>query len=313
MNTFHITNRLLKSTLFCGLLLFSSSALSCSSDDDGGGNGGTQLEWLEPIRVASYNIQYDNRNEEAGRWENRKEIVCRLLEAEDFDIFGAPGTLQVPDRGYGRRPSRIHLDRHERDGRRQCGAPSFQSDILQDRQIRSARKRFVLVFGDAQRSQYEILRLLFPAHVQLGAFPREGTGKEFFHFNSHFDHIGTVARAESAKLLIEKVAEIAGKTPAFCTGDFNSNQQTNVYNTIVTSGTLVDSYARTTDKVNADWPSYNGYKYISTPPAKASRIDHIFVTKGRTKVQSWAIVNTSYSQKYPSDHFPVVIEWSFAK
>jgi endonuclease/exonuclease/phosphatase family metal-dependent hydrolase len=75
----------------------------------------------------------------------------------------------------------------------------------------------------------------------------------------------------------------------------------------------VDSYARTTDKVNADWPSYNGYKYISTPPAKASRIDHIFVTKGRTKVQSWAIVNTSYSQKYPSDHFPVVIEWSFAK
>ena len=57
MNTFHITNRLLKSTLFCGLLLFSSSALSCSSDDDGGGNGGTQLEWLEPIRVASYNIQ----------------------------------------------------------------------------------------------------------------------------------------------------------------------------------------------------------------------------------------------------------------
>ena len=36
-----------------------SSALSCSSDDDGGGNGGTQLEWLEPIRVASYNIPYD--------------------------------------------------------------------------------------------------------------------------------------------------------------------------------------------------------------------------------------------------------------
>ena len=142
MNTFHITNRLLKSTLFCGLLLFSSSALSCSSDDDGGGNGGTQLEWLEPIRVASYNIQYDNSSDQDNKW-----------------------------------TSRIHLDRHERDGRRQCGAPSFQSDILQDRQIRSARKRFVLVFGDAQRSQYEILRLLFPAHVQLGAFPREGHGQ----------------------------------------------------------------------------------------------------------------------------------------
>ena len=76
-------------TLLPALLAAFAGFAACSSDDDGGGNGGTQLEWLEPIRVASYNIQYDNRNEEAGRWENRKEIVCRLLEAEDFDIFGA--------------------------------------------------------------------------------------------------------------------------------------------------------------------------------------------------------------------------------
>ena len=86
-------------TLLPALLAAFAGFAACSSDDDGGGNGGTQLEWLEPIRVASYNIQYDNRNEEAGRWENRKEIVCRLLEAEDFDIFGAqePYKFQIED------------------------------------------------------------------------------------------------------------------------------------------------------------------------------------------------------------------------
>ena len=32
-----------------------------------------------------------------------------------------------------------------------------------------------------------------------------------------------------------------------------------------------------------------------------------------TKVVSWRIVNNSYNRKYPSDHFPVVIEWSLAE
>ena len=227
--------------------------------------------------MASYNIQYDNRNEEAGRWENRKEIVCRLLEAEDFDIFGAqePYKFQIEDMAAAL------------PGYTWIGTSVTGEDNVE-------RRHFNPIFYKTDK--FEVL--------ESGSFWYSETPNVP---NTKF------SRAESAKLLIEKVAEIAGKTPAFCTGDFNSNQQTNVYNTIVTSGTLVDSYARTTDKVNADWPSYNGYKYISTPPAKASRIDHIFVTKGRTKVQSWAIVNTSYSQKYPSDHFPVVIEWSFAK
>ena len=87
-----------------------------------------------------------------------------------------------------------------------------------------------------------------------------------------------------------KVREIAGGKPAFCTGDFNSNQNTEAYKTIAGSGILADSYVRCPSKTNGDWPTYNGYKYIS-----------------------WRIVNNSYNRKYPSDHFPVVIEWSLAE
>ena len=144
-------------------------------------------------------------------------------------------------------------------------------------------------------------------------FRIRANGREFYHFNSHFDHIGTTARAESAKLLVAKVREIAGGKPAFCTGDFNSNQNTDPYKTIAGSGILADSYVRCPSKTNGDWPTYNGYKYISTPPAAASRIDHVFVTPKDTKVVSWRIVNNSYNRKYPSDHFPVVIEWSLAE
>ena len=76
---------------------------------------------------------------------------------------------------------------------------------------------------------------------------------------------------------------------------------------------LADSYSRAEHRENDKWPTYNGYKYISTPPANATRIDHIFITKKNNKVQSWKIINDTYGYKYPSDHNPILIEWSFAE
>src|SRR6185436_2411743 len=46
--------------------------------------------------------------------------------------------------------------------------------------------------------------------------------KTFFVFNTHFDHMGKEARRESARLLKQKVKDIAGDKPVVITGDFNS-------------------------------------------------------------------------------------------
>ncbi len=48
------------------------------------------------------------------------------------------------------------------------------------------------------------------------------SSKTFFVFNTHFDHIGKVARRESAKLLLKKINEIAGNSSVIITGDFNA-------------------------------------------------------------------------------------------
>ena len=58
--------------------------------------------------------------------------------------------------------------------------------------------------------------------VTWAKFKDRKTGKIFFAFNTHFDHLGKEARRESAKLLLQKVAAIAGNTPAIVTGDFNA-------------------------------------------------------------------------------------------
>ena len=47
------------------------------------------------------------------------------------------------------------------------------------------------------------------------------SGREVAAFNTHFDHMGKVARSESAKLILEKIKQMAGDLPVIVTGDFN--------------------------------------------------------------------------------------------
>jgi endonuclease/exonuclease/phosphatase family metal-dependent hydrolase len=50
-----------------------------------------------------------------------------------------------------------------------------------------------------------------------------------FHFNTHMDHLGRVARIQGALLLLRKIAEIAGDAPVVVTGDFNCRESSAPY------------------------------------------------------------------------------------
>ena len=295
------------------LLCLPLFSLCSSGNDDPAPEPAPGKTWLDPIRVATYNIQYDNSSDQDNKWTTRRDLLRQLLQSEKFDIFGAqePYLTQIKD-------IEPFLDGYTWVGENVIGDKTAQ------------RRHYNPVFY--RKDKFEVLDMgsfwysetpsapgskgwdsYSPRMCNWVHFRIRANGREFYHFNSHFDHIGTTARAESAKLLVAKVREIAGGKPAFCTGDFNSNQNTEAYKTIAGSGILADSYVRCPSKTNGDWPTYNGYKYLSPPPAAASRIDHVFVTPKDTKVVSWRIVNNSYNRKYPSDHFPVVIEWSLAE
>ena len=265
------------------LLCLPLFSLCSSGNDDPAPAPAPGKEWLDPIRVATYNIQYDNSSDQDNKWTTRRDLLRQLLQSEKFDIFGAqePYLTQIKD-------IEPFLDGYTWVGENVIGDKTAQ------------RRHYNPVFY--RKDKFEVLDMgsfwysetpsapgskgwdsYSPRMCNWVHFRIRANGREFYHFNSHFDHIGTTARAESAKLLVAKVREIAGGKPAFCTGDFNSNQNTEAYKTIAGSGILADSYVRCPSKTNGDWPTYNGYKYISTPPAAASRIDHVFVTPKDTK------------------------------
>jgi len=147
----------------------------------------------------------------------------------------------------------------------------------------------------------------FPRMVTWAKLRRRSDGQVMCVFNTHFDVWGKKARLESARLLRERMAQIAGNSPALITGDFNDDPDSPCYRALITgrSGTadlpMTDALrathpvadAREEGTMHSFWGGHGG-----------QRIDWIFTT-GSIQVLSAQIDRRRDGFRYPSDHFPM--------
>ena len=137
--------------------------------------------------------------------------------------------------------------------------------------------------------------------VTWGEFRDKQTGKTFFYFNTHFDNAGRKAREMSAKLLLSRMKAIAGDSPAFVTGDFNSEDSSPAYK-IITS-TLIDSRSICEGAVKG--PYFTSWTFKPNVPADC-RIDYIFVQPGIRALEYATLDDTYGKGRRPSDHMAVM-------
>ena len=129
------------------------------------------------------------------------------------------------------------------------------------------------------------------------------SGKEFYFFNTHLDHKGRVAQAESVKLIVEKIKEIAGEeATVILGGDFNVAPEDEV---LAPLGSFMQE-ARTTAAAADDKGTFNGW---GRRKAK-SVIDHVFY-RGTAECHSYSILDGDYGAPYISDQYPVEVVFSF--
>ena len=103
------------------------------------------------------------------------------------------------------------------------------------------------------------------------------TGKKFYVFNTHFDHLGKVARRESAKLVLKKIKEIAGKSPVILTGDFNATPEDEPIKIILNpedGDKLIDAEKISKNGHYGPYGTFNAFKSEQI----GKHIDYIFVS-----------------------------------
>jgi endonuclease/exonuclease/phosphatase family metal-dependent hydrolase len=139
------------------------------------------------------------------------------------------------------------------------------------------------------------------------------SGTTILAFNTHWDHMGNVARVESGKLMRRLMEQKGGdaKEPVVVTGDFNSEETTPQYKTL-TAGDgngvkLIDAYREVHPRREADEASFHEFKGTR----EGMRIDWILHSP-QWKATGAAIDHTQREGRYPSDHFPVTAELQLA-
>ena len=256
------------------------------------------------MNVSTFNLRLDTPSDSLNSWSHRKEMVKSLIRFHDFDIFGT-------QEGF----------KHQLDGILELGNYAYTGagrDDGKDAGEHSAVfykvNRFELL--DSGNFWYSETPAV-PSKgwdatccnriCSWGKFREKKSGREFYFFNSHFDHQGKVARHNSSLLLLAKIKEIAGNLPVFCTGDFNATPDDDPIQVIYKDGKLRDSYQITKEPPYGTLGTFNNFD-LHSPCSE--RIDYIWVTDGIV-VRKYGVLNEQQYGRFPSDHFPVMVKVSF--
>lgn len=130
------------------------------------------------------------------------------------------------------------------------------------------------------------------------------TQREFYLWNTHFDHQVQVAREKSAALIRERVARLDPALPVILLGDFNADGATNsVHAALVGDGFFRDTWDTAASRRGGLRGTFNAFGAF--PPGHG-RIDWI-LTRGAMQVQELDVVEFAMGGRFPSDHFPVVV------
>jgi len=283
-----------------GFVWLSVVAAGWSAPAPGGADG-------EPLRVMSFNIRYDNPADGEDAWSKRRAKVASMIRFHGADVVGLQEALrnQIADLeaalphfgwfGTGRSA--------ERDGEH-C-AIFFRRDRME---VLAESTFWLSETPEVAGSRAWDAAL--PRIVTWGKLRDRRTGAVLHFFNTHFDHRGETARRESARLLLQMVAEIAGKEgPVVVTGDFNATPESEPYRILTTGGgALVDALHASRCPHHGPTSSWNAFEAIE--PGR--RIDFILV-RPPVEVRQHGILSDTFDGRFPSDHLPALAEVSIGK
>ncbi|MFX0556659.1 endonuclease/exonuclease/phosphatase family protein [Maribacter sp. CXY002] len=272
----------MKQTFILILMLFSISSSLLSQD----------------ISVMTYNIKYDNINDTLNNWNDRKKGMADLINYYTPEFLGTQEVLFNQLQYLDDELTAYNYIGVGRDDGKQKGefSPVFYNsknyELLHHETFwLSDTPNEISVGWDAALERI----------CTYGLFQHKTTQKKLYVFNTHFDHIGKVAREKSAALIIKKINEInVGGLPVILMGDFNLTPDENPIHLIKQD--MLDGQKISQKPFYGPTGTFNGFDPNST---LENRIDYIFAKN--LVVKSYIHIDDRMeNNKHISDHLPVL-------
>ena len=249
------------------------------------------------LKVLSYNIRYNNPNDGVNHWENRKQTIANFINEENPDFAGLQEVTHsqlefllsnLIDYDY------VGVGRDDGKQKGEYSPIFFDSNkfsfLKGDTFWLSETPNSISVGWDASMERI----------CTYGLFEERKLKRKIFVFNTHFDHVGDLARKNSAVLLIKKIKELnVNDYPVILTGDFNLDSFNETIKLLQTE--FIDSNKNI--KIdNKYYGTYTGFKLEAVEPR---RIDYIFFKNLILKSSRHIHLKTE-KKLWASDHHPVL-------
>jgi endonuclease/exonuclease/phosphatase family metal-dependent hydrolase len=235
-------------------------------------------------------------------WENRKENIKSIILEYDFDIIGFQEVKESQLNDLYSLSHYAHFGRGRSNDESNEYNPIFYK-----------REKFDVLASDtfwlSETLQYEEedkrWNAACPRICTWGRFRIKASGKEFYVFNTHFDHISEEARYHSALLIAQKISSIDCETPIFLTGDFNGDSNERFYD--VLSAELQNVVQESSHHVGPQGTCTGvGFNH-KLKWDQYQCIDYIFANTYPT-FNKTIVITDQFHGRYPSDHFAVCLD-----
>lgn len=287
------------------LLIVAALVSSCQSDEDPNyePNG---YEKISYYKIISFNVRYSSAPEIDGdnRWELRRDASVKMVAKHKPLVMGlqeaCPDQIDFLDlnlTGYK------HIGVGRDDGKRAGEMMAIYYDTTRLTLLDSGTfwlsetPEKVSIGWDAACNRT----------CTWGHFKVKDTDFEFLYFNTHLDHLGSLARKNSIKLIVAKMTELnPDNLPVFLSGDFNSTTDDPIFDPLKAS--LKD--AREVSAISDKIITYNGFGTVTDNPntRKEWVIDHIFFSG--VNPMAFMVLNGNYGVPFIPDHYPISFKFS---
>ncbi len=271
------------------------------------------------LLVMSFNIRTGNANDGPNRWANRWDMVCDVVRRYDADLVGLQEAYRFQvDRIVETLPEYGWIGVGRDDGR----AEGEHSAILYRKDRLTVADAGTFWLSDTPEVAGSITWGNACTRVcTWGHFVHTVSGKSFYMYNLHLDHVSQPSREKSAVLLTDRMAGRGDDDLVIVTGDFNAGEHNYVIQYLTgrmvlaldngrasrTPVPLVDTF-REIHPYATPVGTFNGFRGDSA----GDKIDYIFVPPG-TRVIDAAIIYDNVNGRYPSDHFPIIASLSLTE
>lgn len=262
------------------------------------------------LKVMSYNIRNSGERDLLNGWSFRRAGYFAVIRAFDPDLLGVQEVLADQHDDFEHLLPDYTLVGVARDDGKRGGEWALIA-------YRTARFDPVAVgnFWLSETPDAPGTKSWDAACVRICSWARlrdKTTGRELLFANTHWDHVGKVARRKAAQIILHRLPALGHGAAVVLTGDFNSTEdddwvQSLLHPTDPAEVQLTDSYREVRPVRSPDEATYMAF----TGHTAGSRID--FTLHGPEFRATAADIDRTRlpTGRYPSDHFAVtaVLEW----